>query len=547
LSKPPGILYKDNVPKLTVANSAYGVLLSILYFLAGRAAVQIHALSGLSPLIWLPTGVGVAWIVLFGKKFLPWIFIASLILNVTLHYSVLTSFGVAAGSLLQAWASAWFLGKISGNSPTLTKVKEIVGFGILVMGVSSFLGSSVQALSVLIFGSMSLDDVYLLWRSWWIAQAMSCLIIAAPCICWWNDIRFRLGGPLKINLEALLLALFIVTTCMFIYTPLSVYNHSLMIRPFFLFSLMIWASIRFDVFGATSTLLILASTAIYGNILGFTAASTAPLSERMILQQYFTIALGFTGLIISAAIREKESALEARSEFLSIASHELKTPIAALSLQVQVAERKLQAKSNPDPHEIDQMAFLGKTSRQISRLVQIVEQLLDVSRIDRRMVSLQFEEINLSNFIQNLVERLDSNLKEAQCSVSLQLQNNIRCNWDSIRFEQVFENLISNAIKYAAGKPIHIETKENTGMVEVAVRDSGPGIEKSKQSQIFDRFIRANSSPQIKGLGLGLFITRQIVEAHGGAIWVESKPGEGTSFLMKIPAHPSVVESKSLS
>jgi signal transduction histidine kinase len=163
------------------------------------------------------------------------------------------------------------------------------------------------------------------------------------------------------------------------------------------------------------------------------------------------------------------------------------------------------------------------------------------------MVSLQFEEINLSNFIQNLVERLDSNLKEAQCSVSLQLQNNIRCNWDSIRFEQVFENLISNAIKYAAGKPIHIETKENTGMVEVAVRDSGPGIEKSKQSQIFDRFIRANSSPQIKGLGLGLFITRQIVEAHGGAIWVESKPGEGTSFLMKIPAHPSVVESKSLS
>jgi signal transduction histidine kinase len=349
-------------------------------------------------------------------------------------------------------------------------------------------------------------------------------------------------------LEAFVLGLIILSTCLFVYTPLVAYNHSLIIRPFFLFSLMIWAAVRFDVFGATSALLILAATSIYGNVLGFvsTSGNVAP-AERMILQQYFTIALGFTGLVISAAIREKEAALEARSEFLSIASHELKTPIAALSLQFQVAERKLQAKSDHDTHETEQLAFLEKTGRQISRLVQIVEQLLDVSKIDRKVVSLQFEKIELGHFIRTLVERLESNLRDAHCTVSLHLQNEINCHWDSIRFEQVFENLISNAIKYAPGKPIRIEAKEVAGIVEIAVCDSGPGIEKSKQSQVFERFIRANSSPQIKGLGLGLFITRQIVKAHGGTIWVESKPGEGTSFLMKIPAHPAVVDSKSAS
>jgi signal transduction histidine kinase len=545
LSKGPAVLYKDGVPKLNLKSVFQGILLAILYILAGRLATQIHNLSGQSPLIWLPTGISVAAVVLFGTGLLPWVFIASVILNGTLGYSPVICVGVGVGSVLQTWLSAWSLAKVCDSSPTLTKVKEVIGFGVLVMGLSGFIGATIQAITLIIFGSMTLDAVYTIWRSWWLAQAMSCLIIAAPCICWWNDIRFRLGRPLKLKWEAAFLGLIIVTTCIFLYTPLAEYNHSLIVRPFLLFSFMIWAAVRFDVFGVTTTLLVLATTTICGNILGFTAASTAPLGERMILQQYFTMALGFTGLVISAAIREKESALEMRNEFLSIASHELKTPIAALSLQLQIAERKLRNKSNPAAHETEQLAFLEKTGLQISRLVQIVEQLLDVSRIDRKIVSLQFEKINLGDFISGLVERLDSNLRQAGCTISLHLQNDVYCNWDSVRFEQVFENLISNAIKYAAGKPIRIETKDVAGVVEIAVRDNGPGIEKSKQTMIFDRFVRANSSPQIKGLGLGLFITRQIIETHGGTIWVEGKMGEGTSFLMKIPAHPAVVDSRS--
>jgi signal transduction histidine kinase len=528
-------------PKLILS----GIFFTILYYLAALAAVKIHSLSGLSPLIWLPTGVGIAALVLVGKSFRPWIFVAAFLSSYSLHYPLPICLGIALGSFVQTVLAAWFLKKTSETTPTLTKVKEVIGFAVLVMGVSTFLGTSIDAVSLVVFGSMSLEDATVLWRSWWLSQAMSCLIIAAPCIGWWNDIRFRIGGALKLGWEAAFLGAVIVATCIFIYTPLSVYNHSLIIRPFFLFSLMIWAAVRFDIFGATSTLLVLAGTSIYGNILGFAAASNVPLNERMILQQYFTMALGVTGLVISAAIREKETALEARSEFLSIASHELKTPIAALSLQLQVAERKLQAKPDRNAYETEQLAFLGKTGLQISRLVQIVEQLLDVSRIDRRMVSLQFEEIDLTDFIRHIVDRLESNLKAAGCSVSLHLQKGLFCKWDVLRFEQVFENLLSNATKYASGKPIQIESKEANGIIEIAIRDNGPGIDKSKQTQIFERFIRANSSPQIKGLGLGLFITRQIIEAHGGTIWVESKPGEGTSFLMKIPAHPIAIEPKS--
>ncbi len=548
MSKGLPLLYKEAVKKPALQFTLYGILFVVLYSLFGITSSQLHRLSGMPHLIWLPTGLATATLVLFGKKFWPWVLIASFILNTILKYSPGLSLGIGLGSAAQAYVSAYFLNKISDGNPTLTKVREVIGFGIFVMGIGVLLGTSLQTSAMLMFGAMPTDEVYVLWRSWWLAQAMSCLVVAAPCICWWNDIRFRLGGPLKLRWETLVLGAIIVASCLFVYTPLVVYNHSLVIRPFFLFSLMIWAAVRFDIFGATSTLIILAAVQTYGNALGFVSSSgnVAP-DERMILQQYFAMALGFTGLIISAAIREKEAALEARSEFLSIASHELKTPIAALSLQIQVAERKLRAKPNPNTQEIEQVTFLQKTGLQVYRLVQIVEQLLDVSKIDRKTVSLHFEKFDLNQFIQTTLERLENNLKTVQSTVSLHLQNGIQCEWDSIRFEQVFENLISNATKYAPGKPIRIETKEIAGMVEIAVRDAGPGIDKAKQSQIFERFVRANSSPQIKGLALGLFITRQIIEAHGGTIWVESKPGEGTSFLMKIPAYPKAVESKSSS
>jgi signal transduction histidine kinase len=548
LSKGDAVLYKGAMPKPDFKFTLAGILFIILYFLFGVASNQIHNLSGMPTLIWLPTGLATATLVLFGKRFWPWVFLASTILNTTFRYSLGLSTGIAVGAAVQAYVAAHSLNKISEGTPTLTKVREVIGFGIFVMGIAPLFGMTIQAFMMWIFGAMSSDDVYRLWHAWWLSQATSCLVIAAPCICWWNDIRFRLGGALKPRLEALVLGAIIVATCLFIYTPLVAYNHSLIIRPFFLFSLMIWAAVRFDIFGATSTIIALVAVQTYGNVIGFvsTSGNVAP-DERMILQQYFTMALGLTGLVISAAIREKDAALEARSEFLSIASHELKTPIAALSLQLQVAERKLRAKPDRDEKELEQITFLDKTGLQVFRLVQIVEQLLDVSKIDRKVVSLQFEKIDLGHFVQTLVERLENNLKSAQCTVSLHLQNGIECEWDSVRFEQVFENLISNATKYAPGKLIRIETKEVAGIVEIAVRDGGPGIDKSKQAQIFERFVRANSSPQIKGLGLGLFITRQIIEAHGGKISVESKPGEGTSFLMKIPAHPTAVVSKSLS
>ena len=231
---------------------------------------------------------------------------------------------------------------------------------------------------------------------------------------------------------------------------------------------------------------------------------------------------------------ELEQAVRNRDEFLSIASHELKTPITSLKMQLQLAERGLKKGENPSLEK--QKKMLDLSLRQVNRLTSLVEDLLDVSRIQSGCMSFNLEETNLSELIHETVERFSDQLTSSQCKLDLSIEPQVKGKLDRGRIDQVLVNLISNALKYAAGKPIHIELKNlRTGTAQIFVRDEGSGIPKEHQARIFEKFERAISSRNISGLGLGLFITRQIVEGHHGTISVQSEVGQGTSFAVILP------------
>jgi signal transduction histidine kinase len=240
-------------------------------------------------------------------------------------------------------------------------------------------------------------------------------------------------------------------------------------------------------------------------------------------------------MVVAATVREKSEALEARNEFLDIASHELKTPITSLKLQLQLLQRRLDHKNDLTPAEMEHITFLKKVDHQVNRLVKIVEQLLDVSRAERNLLQLEREEVILNDLVQNLADRLSGDLMNAKCSLKLNFPGEIKGNWDPFRMEQVLENLISNAIKYAPCKAIEVSAAIKNDLVEIRVKDQGPGIPVEKQHSIFDRFVRATETRHVQGLGLGLFITRRIVEAHGGTIKVKSGSDIGTTFTVLIP------------
>jgi PAS domain S-box-containing protein len=233
--------------------------------------------------------------------------------------------------------------------------------------------------------------------------------------------------------------------------------------------------------------------------------------------------------------REARDAVSARDEFLSIASHELRTPLTPLQIVLQ----RLLSERSKEPLETistDRLRLLlARSERQVQRLTALVDNLLDVSRVSSGTLRLQREECDLAEVVNEVVGRFGEECARAECQVTIEAPPRLIGQWDPLRIEQVITNLLANAIKYGAGKPILIHVEGGEGSAQIVVKDHGIGIEPEKVSRIFERFERAVSSRSYGGLGLGLYIARQIVDAHGGRISVNSRPGEGSTFTIDLP------------
>ncbi|HZI15658.1 MAG TPA: GAF domain-containing protein [Myxococcus sp.] len=228
---------------------------------------------------------------------------------------------------------------------------------------------------------------------------------------------------------------------------------------------------------------------------------------------------------------EATQAVKARDELLSVAGHELKSPLNALQLQIHMLARMAKAAVGSGLAERAE-----KAARASQRLGLLIDDLMDVSRINSGRMSLKREDVDLAALARELVGRMSEELARAGCEVTLVADAPVSGRWDRLRLEQVLVNLLSNAAKYGAGHPVRVTVELQGEAARLAVRDEGIGVAPEEQERIFERFERAASvQQQYKGLGLGLWITRRIVEAHGGTIRVHSQLGEGSTFTVELP------------
>ena len=239
-------------------------------------------------------------------------------------------------------------------------------------------------------------------------------------------------------------------------------------------------------------------------------------------------------LALSAGLRyaEAQKAIRLRDDFLSIASHELRTPVTALQLQLQGMGHLLGKPQGTDEKFKNK---LQTATRQTLRIGSLIDDLMDVSRLSSGKLELHREPVDLADLAREVVERHASQALAAGCVVKLAAQP-VKGEWDRSRLEQVLTNLLTNAVKYGAGKPVEVVVHPRDARAEVLVRDEGMGIDAVDLDRIFGRFERAASVRHFGGLGLGLFISKQIVDAHGGTIEVESEPGKGSTFRVLIPS-----------
>jgi signal transduction histidine kinase len=230
--------------------------------------------------------------------------------------------------------------------------------------------------------------------------------------------------------------------------------------------------------------------------------------------------------------RQAQQAIGLRDEFLAIAAHELKTPLTGLTLLVAYAERSMAKLPNAPALMRSKIAAL---SRQVRRLTDLVRNLLDVSRIQAGRFHVSIEQVDLCAVVREVAERHAQEASDAGCSLEIAADGPVVGAWDQSGLDHIVSNLVSNAIKYGKGKPISVVAGSNGDTARLSVADGGIGIAPDDHERIFQRFERAVTHSGFAGMGLGLWIVREIVTRLGGAIHVESRLGQGACFTVELP------------
>ena len=248
---------------------------------------------------------------------------------------------------------------------------------------------------------------------------------------------------------------------------------------------------------------------------------------------------------LQTAQSDLQRAVRMRDDFMSMVSHELRTPLNTLYLETQVRKMHL-ARGNHAPFEAERLpAMIERDQRQIMNMVRLIDDMLDVSRLRSGTLSIERKPMELTALAARVVENLAQQAEVAGCTVTLDAPSAVHGTWDEFRLEQVLTNLLTNAMRYGGGKPIAVAVSQDGGGARVSVRDQGIGIAPADHARIFGQFERTDvSRKQSPGLGLGLYITQQIVAAHGGRIAVESEPGAGAVFTVTLPEQPPTEQAQ---
>ncbi len=224
-----------------------------------------------------------------------------------------------------------------------------------------------------------------------------------------------------------------------------------------------------------------------------------------------------------------EGSIRMRDEFISVASHELRTPLTRILLRLQMMKR------NGEGISEKVLKGLNECEEASKDLISLMENLVDVTRLRLGKLEIKRTKTNITKTIIDVISKYKDDIRFAGNHLSFNHDGDIIGYWDQARLEQLFSNLLSNAIKYGQGNPIKMELKATEDFIFFSIADEGPGIPYHLQPKVFERFERAHDSKKISGLGLGLYVSKQIVDAHKGEISLESKPGHGTTFKIVLP------------
>jgi signal transduction histidine kinase len=522
------------------------VVVAVFYIVAARAGLQLDAVSGFATLVWPPTGIALAALLLGGYRLWPGIFVGALIANVWTGAPIVVAIGIATGNTLEALLGSYALKQLPGFRLSLDRVMDAVALIVLAAGLSTLVSASVGVTSLHLGGVVPRSDVMATWRSWWLGDAIGALLVAPPILVWATAAKMS-RRPWRMLEAAALAASVLIASLLIFVVPVTSHTRAFD-QAYVFFPLLIWAAIRFGQCGAVTTTFVVSAIAVWGTAMGNGPFVQSTLHGSLYALQTFMGMTAATFLILGASISERaraenelqsaynlvSQANRAKAEFLAVMSHELRTPLNAIAGYAELLS--LGVSGALSEKQADAVARI-RTNQQ--HLLALIDDVLSFAKIEAGTIAITPQHVRLRNALDALEPLVRPELLQRKLSLSYDPGDpELEVVADPTKLRQILLNVLGNAIKFTPqGGRIALDVLRDGDVAKIRVADSGIGVAAENLEQIFEPFFQVDSGTtrEYPGVGLGLAISRDLARAMGGDVSIESTLGKGSVVSIALP------------
>lgn len=541
----PRLNFATNRLRYTLAVAA----LAIVYIVAARAGLMMDAVAGFATLVWPPSGLALAALLVFGLGLWPGVLIGAFVANLLAGAPVPVAFGIGVGNTLEAVLAVYALSRIPGFHISLERLADVIGLIVLAAGLSTTVSATIGVTSLYLGGIISSAQLAETWRAWWLGDLIADLLIA-PVLLVWASGRGKLGDR-KRQLEALALGISVVAASLLIFGgpagPATATGK--FAQAYMFFPLLIWAALRFGQRGAVSMAFIVSVIAIWGTAMGHGPFVRPALYQSLIALQTFMGVAAATFLVLGASISERRradaetrlaharaaEANQAKAEFLAVMSHELRTPLNAISGYVDLMSLGVDGALTEK-----QRTSLSRIQLNQQQLLSLIDDVLSFAKIEAGKLRIDIQTVLVHDVIQSLEAIVRPELQRKELAFSCDpCDNSLSARADPEKLRQILLNFIANAIKFTPQTgSIRVGAEPRGDAVRIWVSDTGIGIPSDQLTRVFEPFFQVEQGPTrgYAGIGLGLAIARDLARAMDGEVTLESTLGEGSTVSLRLPA-----------
>jgi signal transduction histidine kinase len=543
----------QSVPRLNFATNPlrYALAiatLAIVYVVAARAGLMLDAVAGFATLVWAPSGLALATLLILGPGLWPGVFIGAFLANLLTGAPVILALGIGAGNTLEAVLAVYALRRIRGFQVSLERLADVIGLIVLAAGLSTMVSATIGVATLYLGGIASPGQLGETWRAWWLGDLIGDLLVAPVLLVWAGGAR-RLADP-KRPVETLALAIAVIAASLLIFGGAAGIPTSTgkLAQAYMFFPLLIWAALRFGQRGGITTAFTVSVIAIWGTALGHGPFVRPALHQSLIALQAFMGVAAATFLVLGATISERRRAEEemriahtraaeanrAKAEFLAVMSHELRTPLNAISGYVDLLSLGVDGALTEK-----QQVSLTRIQLNQQHLLSLIDDVLSFAKIEAGRLNVDVQTVLVHDVIATLEALVRPQLERKDLTFSSQSRDDallVRADPDKVR--QILLNFLANAIKFTPeGGRIQVGADHYREFVRIWVSDTGIGIPSDLIAHVFEPFfqVEQGTTRRYPGIGLGLAIARDLANAMNGEVRLESTAGKGTTISLLLP------------